>query len=135
MLRPGGVARPAPARAFTTKLSWAGSPQKPTLVMTEWLIVICHCRTFTGWTDSLMGCEQRTQSEQKRGTRACSCGGQPPATRQTCAAQVDVLIILVQGAPVGTLRDRARPLPSLPENLQTPCRVSIESRRSLRRTA
>src|SRR5260370_38070283 len=61
MLRPGGVARPALARAFTTKLSWVGSPRSPTLVMTEWLIVTYHCRTFTGWTGSLMGCEQRTQ--------------------------------------------------------------------------
>src|SRR6266446_8391772 len=66
MLRPGGVARPALARAFTTKLSWAGSPRSPTLVMTEWLIVTYHCRTFTGWTGSLMGCEQRTQSAQSQ---------------------------------------------------------------------
>src|SRR2546425_196442 len=65
MLRPGGVARPALARAFTTKLSWAGSPQSPTLVMTKWLIVNYHCRTFAGWTDSLMGCEQRTQRTQR----------------------------------------------------------------------
>src|SRR2546425_12939205 len=65
MLRPGDVARPALARAFTTKLSWAGSPQMPMLVMTEWLIVIYHCRYFTGWTGSLMGCEQRTQRTQR----------------------------------------------------------------------
>src|SRR5260370_19261039 len=66
MLRPGGVARPALARAFTTKLSWAGSPRSPTLVMTEWLIVTYHCRTFTGWTGSLMGCEQGTQRSRGR---------------------------------------------------------------------
>src|SRR3989442_14456107 len=64
MLRPGDVARPALARAFTTKLSWAGSPQMPMLVMTEWLIVIYHCRYFTGWTGSLMGCEQRAQRRE-----------------------------------------------------------------------
>src|SRR5260370_10585321 len=66
MLRPGGVARPALARAFTTKLSWAGSPRSPTLVMTEWLIVTYHCRTFTGWTGSLMGCEQRRKGAKTR---------------------------------------------------------------------
>src|SRR5260370_41922424 len=66
MLRPGGVARPALARAFTTKLSWAGSPRSPTLVMTEWLIVTYHCRTFTGWTGSLMGCEQRRKEAKTR---------------------------------------------------------------------
>src|SRR6266516_2355780 len=70
MLRPGGVARPALARAFTTKLSWAGSPPRPTLVMTEWLIVIYHCRTFTGRTDSLMGCEQRTLRLAQRNAEA-----------------------------------------------------------------
>src|SRR6266516_348863 len=70
MLRPGGVACFALARAFTTKLSWAGSPQKPTLVMTEWLIVIYHCRTFTGRTDSLMGSEQRTQRSAQRDAKA-----------------------------------------------------------------
>src|SRR6266542_2996556 len=58
MLRPGSVACPAPARTFTTELAWAGSPQVPTSVMTGWLIVIYHRRTFTGWTGSLMGCEQ-----------------------------------------------------------------------------
>src|SRR6266516_1118484 len=57
MLRPGGVACPAPARTFTTELSWAGSPQKPRSVMTGWFIVFYHRRTFTGWTGSLMGCE------------------------------------------------------------------------------
>src|SRR5260370_38139569 len=67
MLRPGGVARPALARAFTTKLSWAGSPRSPTLVMTEWLIVTYHCRTFTGWTGSLMGCKQRRQDAKAQG--------------------------------------------------------------------
>jgi len=29
--------------------------------MTGWFIVIYHRRTFTGWTGSIMGCEQRTQ--------------------------------------------------------------------------
>src|SRR6266699_7230676 len=57
MLRPGGVACPAPARTFTTELSWAGSPQRPKSVITGWFIVIYHRRTFTGWTGSLMGCE------------------------------------------------------------------------------
>ena len=65
MLRPGDVARPAPARTFTTELSWVGSPRIPTSVMTGWLIVIYHRRTFTGWTGSLMGCEQRTQRTQR----------------------------------------------------------------------
>jgi len=74
MLRPGSVARPALARAFTTKLSWAGSPQRPTLVMTEWLIVIYHCRTFTGRTDSLMGCEQRTRRFSQRPQRKIRLG-------------------------------------------------------------
>ena len=55
-----GVARPASARAFTTELSRVGSPL-PVSVMTGWFIVIYHRRTFTGWTGSLMGCEQRTQ--------------------------------------------------------------------------
>src|SRR5213592_1377076 len=59
MLRPGGLARPALARTFTTELAWAGSPRNPTSVMTGWFIVIYHRRTFTGWTGSLMGCEQR----------------------------------------------------------------------------
>jgi hypothetical protein len=59
MLRPGGVARPASARAFTTELARVGSPL-PVSVMTGWLIVIYHRRTFTGWTGSLMGCEQRS---------------------------------------------------------------------------
>src|SRR2546422_7199402 len=57
MLRPGGVACPAPARTFTTELSWAGSPRKPKSAITGWFIVIYHRRTFTGWTGSLMGCE------------------------------------------------------------------------------
>src|SRR5207248_5759859 len=61
MLRPGDVARPAPARTFTTELSWVGSPRIPTSVMTGWLIVIYHRRTFAGWTGSLMGCELSTQ--------------------------------------------------------------------------
>ena len=47
------------ARAFTTELARVGSPL-PVSVMTGWLIVIYHRRTFTGWTGSLMGCEQRT---------------------------------------------------------------------------
>ena len=55
------VVSPAPARTFTTKLSWAGSPQMPTLARTRWFIVIYHRRTFTGWTGSLMGCERITQ--------------------------------------------------------------------------
>jgi hypothetical protein len=29
--------------------------------MTGWFIVSDHRRTFTGWTGSLMGCEQKTQ--------------------------------------------------------------------------
>src|ERR1035441_10535993 len=58
MLRPGGVARPASAKAFTTELSRVGSPL-PVSVMTGWFIVIYHRRTSTGWTGSLMGCEQR----------------------------------------------------------------------------
>src|SRR6266576_7334006 len=66
MLRPGGVARPALARAFTTKLSWTGSPLEPMLVMTEWFIVIYHCRIFTGRTGSLMGCEQRREDTQRK---------------------------------------------------------------------
>src|SRR5437899_11912494 len=57
MLRPGGAACPAPARAFTTELSWTGSPQVPRSAMTGWFIVIYHRRTFTGWTGSLMGCD------------------------------------------------------------------------------
>src|SRR5436189_6482066 len=57
MLRPGGAACPAPARAFTTELSWTGSPQMPRSAMTGWFIVIYHRRTFTGWTGSLMGCD------------------------------------------------------------------------------
>src|SRR2546426_798597 len=84
MLRPGDVARPAPARAFTTELAWAGSPQTPTSVMTGWFIVIYHRRTFTDWTGSRMGCEQRTQRQRTRGTWACSCGRPRLATRQTC---------------------------------------------------
>ena len=35
------------------------------LVMTEWLIVIYHCRYFTGWTGSLMGCEQRHRDTEE----------------------------------------------------------------------
>lgn len=50
------------ARTFTTKLAWAGSPRKPTSVMTGWLIAIYHRRTCTGWTGSLMGCEQRREA-------------------------------------------------------------------------
>src|SRR6266850_108591 len=61
MLRPGGLARPALARTFTTELSWAGSPRNPTSVMTGWFIVIYHRRTFTGWTGSIMGCERITR--------------------------------------------------------------------------
>src|SRR5437773_2982876 len=57
MLRPGGAACPAPARAFTTELSWTGSPQMSKSAMTGWFIVIYHRRTFTGWTGSLMGCD------------------------------------------------------------------------------
>jgi hypothetical protein len=30
--------------------------------MTRWFIVIYHRRTSTGWTGSLMGCEQRKQT-------------------------------------------------------------------------
>src|SRR5437667_5440460 len=67
MLRPGDVARPAPARTFTTELSWVGSPRTPMSVMTGWLIVIYHRRTFTGWTGSLMGCEQRRKDTEKQG--------------------------------------------------------------------
>jgi hypothetical protein len=29
-----------------------------------WFIVSDHRRTFPGWTGSLMGCEQKTQSEK-----------------------------------------------------------------------
>src|SRR6267154_1239210 len=46
MLRPGDVARPAPARAFTTELAWAGSPRTPTSVITGWLIVILPSPDF-----------------------------------------------------------------------------------------
>ena len=63
-----GVARPASARAFTTELSRVGSPL-PVSVMTGWFIVIYHRRTFTGWTGSLMGCEQRAQSSQGKELR------------------------------------------------------------------
>ena len=65
MLRPGDVARPAPARTFTTELAWAGSPQTPTSVMTGWFIVIYHRRTFTGWTGSLMGCKRMTRIRKR----------------------------------------------------------------------
>jgi hypothetical protein len=50
-------ARPAPVRTFTTELAWAGSPQSPKSVIARWFIVICHRRTLTGWTISIMGCE------------------------------------------------------------------------------
>jgi len=63
-----GVARPASARAFTTELSRVGSPL-PVSVMTGWFIVIYHRRTFTGWTGSLMGCEQRRKGAETQGVR------------------------------------------------------------------
>src|SRR5437016_4735397 len=61
MLRPGSLACPAPARTFTTELSWAGSPRIPMSVITGWLIIIYHRQTFTGWTVGLMGCERITR--------------------------------------------------------------------------
>src|SRR2546428_8858133 len=33
-------------------------------LMTEWLIVIYHCRYFTGWTGSLFGCQQGSQRRE-----------------------------------------------------------------------
>src|SRR5438552_18065869 len=77
MLRPGGVAGPAPARTFTTELSWTGSPQKPRSAITGWLIVIYHRRTFTGWTGSLMGCEP-THAENARRRENYSAGPREP---------------------------------------------------------
>ena len=70
---PGGVACPASARAFTTELAWTGSPQTPMSVMTGWLIVIYHHRTFTGWTGSLMGCEQRGTKSARKPVFCVSC--------------------------------------------------------------
>jgi len=55
------VASPASARTFTTELPWAGSPRAPGRLSLNGFIVIYHHRTFTGWTGSIMGCEQRTQ--------------------------------------------------------------------------
>src|SRR6266516_5655328 len=71
MLRPGSVACPAPARTFTTELAWAGLPQVPTSAITGWLIVIYHRRTFTGWTGSLMGCEQMNTDEHGFKGKVC----------------------------------------------------------------
>jgi hypothetical protein len=36
-------------------------------IMTGWFIVIYHRRTFTGWTDSLMGCERMHTNEHQSG--------------------------------------------------------------------
>jgi len=66
MLRPGEVACPAPARAFTTELAWAGSPRTPRSVITGGLLVIYHRRTCTGWTGSLMGCARKKRKKTKK---------------------------------------------------------------------
>jgi len=66
---------PCSVRTFTTELAWAGSPRNPTSAMTGWLIVIYHRRTFTGWTGSLMGCEQKTQKDARREARKPARGG------------------------------------------------------------
>jgi len=53
--------------------------------MTTWLIVIYHRRTFTGWTGSLMGCEQKTQKAQKaqRGSATTKFGQPGPISSKS----------------------------------------------------
>ncbi|HOW66839.1 MAG TPA: hypothetical protein PK256_16260, partial [Verrucomicrobiota bacterium] len=51
------VASPAPVGAFTTELSRAGSPRFPSRLLLNGFIINYHHRTFTGWTDRVMGCE------------------------------------------------------------------------------
>ena len=47
--------RPGPLRS---SFRGRGRPSTPTSIITGWFIVIYHRRTFTGWTDGLMGCER-----------------------------------------------------------------------------
>ena len=60
------VASPAPARTFITELSREGSPPIPGRLSLNGLIIIYHCRTFTGWTVGVMGCELIYANKEKR---------------------------------------------------------------------
>src|SRR5208283_2272496 len=61
MLRPGRIASPAPARAFTFELSPPESPHEGVEYNYAGKSANSRGRTCTGKTSSIMGCEQRPQ--------------------------------------------------------------------------
>ena len=70
MLRPGRIASPALARAFTFELSPPESPREGVEYNLAGKSANSRGRTYTGQTSSLMGCEQGAQKTRGR-TSAC----------------------------------------------------------------
>src|SRR5208337_2929668 len=57
MLRPGGLLVLLRPGRLLPSFPGPGSPRTPGRLSLDGFIVICHHRSFTGWTGSLMGCE------------------------------------------------------------------------------
>src|SRR5208282_4247900 len=70
MLRPGRMASPAPARAFTFELSPPESPHEGVEYNYAGKSANSRGRTCTGKTSSRMGCKQRTR--RRRNLRAAT---------------------------------------------------------------